>query len=319
MDYISFDIECANSYNGRAKICSFGYCIADAQLRVTEKRDIIVNPKSRFNPGMTKSGEIVLAYTKEQFRAAPDFAAVYPEIKSLLEAPNRVAIGHSVLNDVGFLRAECARYRLPQLEYDYIDAQTIHHVDSATEHVMSLDKIADEYGIEFIPHKSDDDAYATVLYLAAICAKNDLPVDRLLAKYGIRAGHAGRDPVAMTCAALAKPKRKKSLEKFVNFVRCNQSVNKNGIAKGMRLCVPLGRERADLDASFEFVRAVNEAGIRYVLHARDCNTFLLPTTERPDPRCQAARVRASQGKPVRFVTETELTQLMNRVSQGGIE
>ena len=48
MNYIFFDIECANCQNGQAKICSFGYVITDESFTVLEKEDWIVNPKAPF-------------------------------------------------------------------------------------------------------------------------------------------------------------------------------------------------------------------------------------------------------------------------------
>ena len=44
MDYVFFDIECANCIEGQAKICSFGYVVTDEQFDVIEREDLIVNP-----------------------------------------------------------------------------------------------------------------------------------------------------------------------------------------------------------------------------------------------------------------------------------
>ena len=48
MEYLFFDIECANCDGGNGKICSFGYVLADSRLDVMEKRDIVINPKAPF-------------------------------------------------------------------------------------------------------------------------------------------------------------------------------------------------------------------------------------------------------------------------------
>lgn len=48
MDYVFFDIECANCIEGQAKICSFGYVVTDEQFDVIEREDLIVNPKAPF-------------------------------------------------------------------------------------------------------------------------------------------------------------------------------------------------------------------------------------------------------------------------------
>ena len=42
--YLFFDIECCNGYN----ICSFGYAIIGENMKVISKKDLIMNPESRF-------------------------------------------------------------------------------------------------------------------------------------------------------------------------------------------------------------------------------------------------------------------------------
>ena len=42
MEYIFFDIECANCFNGDGKICSFGYVITDRFFNILEKEDIVL-------------------------------------------------------------------------------------------------------------------------------------------------------------------------------------------------------------------------------------------------------------------------------------
>ena len=39
MKYVFFDIECANCYQGKGKICSFGYVITNENFDVEEKYD----------------------------------------------------------------------------------------------------------------------------------------------------------------------------------------------------------------------------------------------------------------------------------------
>lgn len=97
VDYLFFDIECANCFNGNGKICSFGYVIADERLRITEQRDIVVNPRQKFHLHSRNGAcDIELAYPTETFRQAPDFPYFYEEISQMLTAPDRFVFGHSV-------------------------------------------------------------------------------------------------------------------------------------------------------------------------------------------------------------------------------
>ena len=81
MNYCFFDIECANCFGGKGKICSFGYVITDEQFNILEKKDIVINPRSSFNLGP----DLKLAYTKSEFRQAAPFPDYYDEIGALLQ------------------------------------------------------------------------------------------------------------------------------------------------------------------------------------------------------------------------------------------
>ena len=46
MKYLFFDIECANCFDRKGKIFSFGYVLTDEKFNVIEPReDILVSPK----------------------------------------------------------------------------------------------------------------------------------------------------------------------------------------------------------------------------------------------------------------------------------
>ena len=49
MQYLFFDIECANCDGGNGKICSFGYVLTDENFNEIEKEDIIIDPKAPFH------------------------------------------------------------------------------------------------------------------------------------------------------------------------------------------------------------------------------------------------------------------------------
>ena len=45
--YLFFDIECASVNKTVAKICVFGYCLADENFKVIEIEDLLINPRSQ--------------------------------------------------------------------------------------------------------------------------------------------------------------------------------------------------------------------------------------------------------------------------------
>ena len=67
MKYVFFDIECANCFQGNGKICSFGYVVTDEKFKILEKKDIPMNPHSKFHLfGNKNHPGIVLAYDEKR-------------------------------------------------------------------------------------------------------------------------------------------------------------------------------------------------------------------------------------------------------------
>lgn len=182
MRYLFFDIECANCFNGNGKICSFGYVLTDTNFKVLEKRDILINPRSKFHLRGAKDG-IELAYPEEVFRAQPDFKHFYNEIKTLLTEKDQIVFGHSVSNDVGFIRSECVRYNLPPINYEFYDGQILFQKITNRQRNISLESISEYFGYntdESVLHKSDDDAYVTMLSIKAMAERMGKSIEELI-------------------------------------------------------------------------------------------------------------------------------------------
>lgn len=170
MNYLFFDIECANCFGGHGKICSLGYVLADERLNVLEQKDILVNPKSKFHTSRGDGDGIELGYDKTEFRKAPDFTVVYPIFKQLLENPDVVIFGHSVSNDINFLLSECNRYKLPYFSFSAFDTQILHRHFMPDSSENGLAKICEAFGISVANlHRSDYDAYLTLQVAKKMC------------------------------------------------------------------------------------------------------------------------------------------------------
>ena len=127
MNYLFFDIECANCFLGKGKICSFGYVICDEHFNVLEQKDILINPKAKFHLGKPNSDEgITLAYPKETFLKEPTFNVLYPKIKELLTRKDQIVFGHALTNDLNFLQAEFERYNLETFYIKAFDTQILY-------------------------------------------------------------------------------------------------------------------------------------------------------------------------------------------------
>ena len=75
MNYLAFDIEAANGYMP-SSICSIGIVIADEQFHIIERKNIWINPKTKYNLNGTRQNVgIDLHLDKALLDRSPDFAA----------------------------------------------------------------------------------------------------------------------------------------------------------------------------------------------------------------------------------------------------
>lgn len=171
MNLVFFDIECASVNKTTAKICAFGYVVADENFNIIKKEDILINPRGGFHLTDRKGDKgLVLPYAYEDFKNYPPFPKVFGFIKALLEDKNNIVLGHSTMNDVKYLNLETKRFKLPPFKFSFSDSQLIYmaYINDYTRQ-MGLGAIAGELGVEFTPHRAADDAYATMRVVEAMC------------------------------------------------------------------------------------------------------------------------------------------------------
>ena len=174
MNYLFFDIECANCDGGNGKICSFGYVLTDTDFNVLEYKDLLINPKAKFKlNGYGKKTYIELAYPEETFKASPPFPFYTEKIRSLLCDENNLVFGYAPENDASFLRSEYERYRIKEADFVFHDVQRLFRltVGGDDSQLCSLTTACEVLCIDtdFMAHKSCDDAYATMLVRKEIC------------------------------------------------------------------------------------------------------------------------------------------------------
>ena len=160
MNYLFFDIECANCYNGKGKIYSFGYTLTDHNFNVIiPNTDMLMNPNCKFDFYVKKH---ILAYDVNFVKSHPDFKQRYPFIKQLMCDENTVCCGYGIENDKGFLKHDCKRYDLPLINAKIYDVQKLL--------TLALSRPARKLEIEYTEligeedgaHRSDIDAMRTM-------------------------------------------------------------------------------------------------------------------------------------------------------------
>ena len=126
MTYLFFDIECANSFGGIGKICSFGYVLCNSDFSIIESGDLLMNPDTVFDWYLfSRNAKCKLAYRREDYQANPKFAHHYSKIKSLLEANSRRVFGFGCQNDVATIACECLRYDLDLIDFNCYDIRPL--------------------------------------------------------------------------------------------------------------------------------------------------------------------------------------------------
>ena len=210
MRILSFDIESTTGNHRDGSMCTFGYCLADSSCNISKQEDIVMNPKTR-----RFETKIKLHYEKSFIKSQNRFPHYYNEIKSLFEN-NDLIIGFSVLNDVEFLNNSCEVYNLDKIDYDFLDVQLLYKTVNNSSTLSGLAVIAEELGIEYKAHRSDEDARVTLLVLKHIIESLNLPIEEILRKYHITLGsNKGGEVTPCTNGALTKREMNYLLLKFV--------------------------------------------------------------------------------------------------------
>ena len=300
MDYIFFDIECANCFHGRGKICSFGYVITDEHFNILSKNDILVNPHSRFYLyGHGNHQGITLGYDEKTFKAAPDFPKHYKKIRELLTAPNRIAFGFSVMSDAGYIKSECERYHKEIFDYSFIDIQRIYTDYKALDNTPSLIKCAHEYGVAENQevHKSDDDSYFTMRVLKGICDETGLSISQLIQKYPLCQCWCKNGELFsefLKYKEELKAQKLTKMERLTGSPRANWMhaieknaqdfgkyskrvfINKDAESQlsGKKVCISSLYEEYHFKEMMNIVSLLAKNGARYTRHAYDCDYFV---------------------------------------------
>ena len=255
MRYLFFDIECAGVTKTAAKICAFGYCLTDGQFHILEKEDILINPQGSFRL-TDRKGEhgLVLPYEYSTFKRCPKFTEVADRLYALLQAEDVLVAGHATMNDVKYLNLEAARFNLPPFKFAFADTQFIYMNRVGEFHrQFALKTIGEQLGVEFVPHRAVDDAYATMKIAEAMCKEKGCTFEELLAFYQITLGRTENGEVKQNTSVAQeeflkehlrqKEEKERKRGKFRQYVeRKKRRRAKEGKLKGKSLCISHGLE-----------------------------------------------------------------------------
>ena len=187
MKILSYDIESTTGSHSDASMCTFGYCIADEKFNIIEQRDIVMRPYTRrYEP------RIKLHYDKSFIKAQQPFPFWYDEIKGLFSSCDLI-IGFSVSNDVDFLNNACQVYKLDKIIYDFVDVQLLHKTIYKKQNMCGLESVANDFEIDYLAHRSDEDARVTLQVLKRMMDDLGMSIDEILRKFHITPGVNGQN------------------------------------------------------------------------------------------------------------------------------
>ena len=187
-----FDMEFADG-KVPGSVYSFGYMMTNEDFEeLIPPTDLLINPESTWNEYVEKN---ILAYPKEEVDAAPTFADRYEEIAALF-AEADLAVGFALGNDIRALRKDCERYGLPVITYASFDTERLCRKLEEHKSAHGLGGCVQAWCGEEPDHRhrSDGDAYATMLLFRAICNAKHVTPDMMVLAYPECAGERKEQP-----------------------------------------------------------------------------------------------------------------------------
>ena len=183
MNYLFFDVECANSFDGVGKICEFGYVLTDENLNIIKQGIHLINPDAEFDWYVKHK---IISYAIKEYEKAPQYPQIYRmHIQELVELPNTLYVGHGVRDDIKYLNDEANRYNLPRFERQCIDSSQIHRCFYNLPQTKGLKAIVKELeiGDHKKLHNSEYDAKMTLEYVKRMCEESGLSFEQLIKKH----------------------------------------------------------------------------------------------------------------------------------------
>lgn len=295
MRILSYDIESTTGSHNDASMCTFGYCIADEKFNILEQKDIVMRPYTkRYEP------RIKLHYDKAFIKQQPPFPFFYDEIKNLFSSCDLI-IGFSVSNDVDFLNNACDIYKLEKIVYDFVDVQLLHKTVYKKQNMCGLEGIAGDFNIEYLAHRSDEDARVTLLVLKKMIDEFNLSVEELLKKYHITPGFNNAvETVPCTNGVFTKKEINYLINDFIEKHRRHNKRYKGGLSyKSFAFSNELKYE--DIDLYRCIIKKIYDLNGR-VGQIENCNHFVTKEGLFTDKELKAVTLRNEGRKRITPIT-----------------
>ena len=181
MKYLFFDCEFANCFDGKEKICEFGYVMVNEKFDILYKGNLIINPNIKPNEWDWYALKKILTRKREEYESMLFFPSYHMKIVALIKNADYI-LGHTIDGDVHALNCELQRYNLPCLNFEFYDIKEMFKAYADTKKTLSVENILTELGIRSDGSKHDAgvDAYNTMLELKTILEKLEFKLEEMI-------------------------------------------------------------------------------------------------------------------------------------------
>ncbi len=328
MDYLFFDVECANCFEGLGKLCEFGYVLTDDKFNVLDEQSILINPDCKFDPYVIKK---MLNFTEAEYKACPKFDVFYDKIISLITAKDRLVIGHTVGGDAKYFGADCMRYKLDPPDFDHIDLVEIYKGLNGQKDAVSLVKMSEIYELT-VPeevHSAVVDAKLTMLCMKEVVKNSGLSVLELVEKYPRAKGRLQGYKEEYTRKKLYKKfineckkrglteldgEQKKLVNDFRRLVSAEGKFIKSPL-RGKKVCISYNYEGYHYQNTLKIIQLVANRGGRCVARATKCDIFVRYDIRFKEglvycQRLEQAEIAERGGKKIEYISFDRLLSLL---------
>ena len=208
------------------------------------------------------------------------------------------------MNDVKYLNLESKRFSLPSYAFSFADTQFLYmnKIGNFTQQ-LGLGKIADALGVEFIPHRAVDDAYATMRIAKAMCEADGCDLCALLEKYTVKMGRIENYEITQATSTIfenykkekerLKEERDKTRAQFHIFAdREKRKREKEGKLKNKTVCFSHAVE-LDLPLAKQLLSAAFAQAARVTFRAEECDLYVCYANE-SGQRVQSVKDRGAK-------------------------
>lgn len=301
--YVFFDTECANCFDGKGKICEFGWAASSSNFQEVNKGEYVINPGKGTNfrfslIGRKNQDDLHLKYEDnnyEAYRKAPEFDNYIGNINFLFNQKDILIFGFEVKNDFSYLDYSYKRYGYKPLNIFAIDVRILYK--KLLKETGSLETIIKKYLPQevtnsIIVHESSYDAISTMLALKFLINKFSVSLKDLIKEVGSECIISSKWDVEVTKLNVEErelkdciSKLKKKIKKPFDKLRSDRKKDEKYISTllepsfaGKRFSFSNSIQKSDIDC-IDLCKKIESSGYILALETRDVDILICSNEE----------------------------------------